>query len=307
MEEFSSPEIQQTEGPDKSKIALVVAIIIILVVGGGLVYKFIENQKLEDDNTAKQAELELTFDKLDSMSNELDKKILTISQLGGEIDTLIQIKEQLEQEKKQIRNSSNRRIKELRGRVSGYKELLVAQDKEIERLKAINEELVAENTELKVEKNDLSKSIRDLNASRDELEEKVALASRLRVSGMRITAVSTRNKERVGEFKNRHIDQLKVEFEVSENKVAPIEGKDILIKITAPDGNVIFDVAKGSGTFMYEGREMFFTAKKEILYDRKSQKLTFFYNKGSDYALGKHSVEVYTDDYLMGSGYFIVK
>lgn len=307
MEENDSRQPETEQAPNKMKIVVAALAVVLLVVAGGLIYKFMENSALEAENAAKQQELDVTFDKLDSMSNELDKKILTISQLGGEIDTLIQLKDQLEAEKKQIRKRSSQQITELRGRVQGYKELLLAQDEEIERLKEINEQLVTENTELKIEKNELNSSLRALNESKVELEDKVALASRLKVEGMRIAAVSSRKKERVGEFKNRHIDHLKIEFDVTENKVAPIEGKDIMVKITAPDGNVLFDVTSGSGTFVFEGREMFFTAKKEILYDRTRQKLAFLYNKGSDYDLGKHQVDVYTDDYLMGSDSFIIK
>lgn len=307
MEGKAPVNIPKEEGPNNIKIVIALLVVVLLVVGGGLIYKFIENDELTADNEAKQIELDTTFDRLDSMSNELDKKILTISQLGGEIDTLIQIKDQLEEEKRQIRKKGNQQVKALRGRVSGYRELLLAQDEKIERLKVINEELVAENTELKTEKNVLNKSLRQLNESKSELEGKVALASKLKVEGMKIVAISSRKKEREGEFKNRHIDQIKVQFDVTENKVSPIEGKGIMIKITAPDGNILFDVASGSGTFNFEGRETFYTAKKEILYDRTRQNLVFFYNKGSDYDLGKHVIEVYTDDYLMGSGSFIVK
>lgn len=70
---------------------------------------------------------------------------------------------------------------------------------------------------------------------------------------------------------------------------------------------MIFDVASGSGTFMFENRESFYTAKKEILYDRNTQSLTYLYQKGSDYAVGSYKVEVYTEDYKMGEGNFIVK
>jgi hypothetical protein len=119
--------------------------------------------------------------------------------------------------------------------------------------------------------------------------------------------VNESGKEREGEFKNRHIDQIKIVFTVSENGVAPIEGKELLIRVVAPDGNVLFDVARGSGSFTFEGREMFFTQKQEILYDKKNQEVTLFYKKGSEYATGNHRVEVYTDAYLMGSGIFEVQ
>ena len=124
---------------------------------------------------------------------------------------------------------------------------------------------------------------------------------------MKIFAVNSNGKERETEFRNRHIENLRIEFTVNENKVAPIEGKGLLVRVIAPDNNVLFDVTRGSGSFNFDGREMFFTAKKEILYDRSSQMVTLLYNKGSEYELGQHTVEVYTDDYLMGRGNFVVK
>lgn len=304
-------EINQKQQPKKeggkSKALIVIGIILMIGLTAGFIYQLVKSINLEEQNEVTQQQLDQAYDELDSMSNELDARILKIAQLGGEIDTLLTIKNQLEEEKKAFRKKAYKQINELQGKVDGYKELLLAQDKEIERLKKMNEELLEENTELKDEANALNESIRDLNKSRSELEQKVAKASQLKIDGMKIFAVNESNKEREGEFKNRHIAHLKVQFDVLENKVAPIEGKDILIKITDPGNQVLFDVATGSGTFVFEGREHFYTAKKEILYDRNTQSLTFIYNKGSEYDLGKHKVEVYTEDYKMGEGSFVVK
>ncbi|MFY0653986.1 MAG: chromosome segregation protein SMC [Cyclobacteriaceae bacterium] len=297
----------QPEEAPKKKILVVILAILLVVVGGGLIYKFIENQRLTEEQAQTDKELEEAYYSLDSIGGELDKKILEISQLGGEIDTLIQIREQLEEEKRQFRTRAYRQIAGLKDKVDGYQELLLNQDEEIKKLKLLNQELNEENTELKTEKNELAESIRDLKTDKTELEEKIQVAGRLKIEGMKIIAVSSRGKEREGEFRNRHVDNLKIQFNISENKVAPIEGKDIMVKVTAPDGNVLFDVASGSGSFIFEGREMFYTAKQEILYDRNEQNLTFLYKKGSDYAIGKHKIDVYTDDYKMGSGAFVIK
>jgi predicted RNase H-like nuclease (RuvC/YqgF family) len=293
---------------NKKQQSIVIALAILLLlalVKIGIDYS--TNKSLTADNMAKQEELTETYFSLDSVSSELDKRIQTITELGGEIDTLLKVKEQLEKEKEAIRTRSNREIGQLKARVEGYRELLVAQDEEITKLRAINEKLLTENTGLKEEKNELTASIRDLNQSKNKLEEKVALASQLKVENMVIAAVNSRGKETIGEFKNRQIESIKVTFNIAENKVAPVDGKDVLVRIVAPDGNVLFDVTRGSGTFMFENREMYFTAKQEILFDNTRQKLSFLYDKGSEYALGIHKVEVYTDGYLMGAGSFTVK
>ena len=75
---------------------LKIGIGLFLLIIALLVY-FIQNEK--EQNLLKEKALANAFLRLDSISNELDERILTISKLGGEIDTLIGIKQKLEEEK----------------------------------------------------------------------------------------------------------------------------------------------------------------------------------------------------------------
>ncbi|MEQ8583045.1 MAG: chromosome segregation protein SMC [Marinoscillum sp.] len=308
MEVQNENSTPQSNPKPKDRTALFIGLIVALL--GVLVFLYYSNNTLEQEKEAQALELNKTLLQLDSISSQLDSKILTISQLGGEIDTLLKIKQQLETEKKQLLTNQSRQkdlMASLKDRVDGYQELLLAKDVEIEELKKLNDELLTENVELKTEKQQLNESIQEINKAKEELADKVAFASRLKVEGLKVFAVSDGGKEREGEFRSRQVDQLKITFTVADNKVAPIEGKDLLVRIIAPDGNVLFDVTRGSGSFIFEGRELFYSAKQEILYDKNSQLVTVFYKKGSEYVTGSYQVEVYTDDYLMGKGSFLVK
>ncbi len=309
MEEHQSNEPQksaETKSITRTHI-LIVALVLLFSV---LVFFFWQNKQLEAERQRQQQEISETYLKLDSVSAELDIRIETIRDLGGEIDTLEALKAQLETDKKNLlttQRNQRTRISQLNERVSGYRELLLLKDQEIEELKVLNTQLVEENTTLKVEKNQLNESINRLQQDTEELQGKVATASRLQIQGLSVYAVNASGREREGEFRNRHVDNLKIQFTVMDNEIAPIEGKELLLRITAPDGNVLFDVSRGSGSFTFDGRELFYTAKQEILYDKTSQLVTYLYDKGSDYSVGQHKVEVYTDDYLMGTGVFMVK
>lgn len=284
--------------------------VIVFVLASVIVYFVIENMRISAEKEQREIELNTAVLQLDSISGELDNRIRTIAELGGEIDTLLSIKAQLETEKKELLDLDKRRqknISQLRDRVGGYQELLLLKDEEIEQLKVLNEQLLTENTDLKNEKDELNQNIQAINQQKEQLAQQVAIAGKLRMEGLKVAAVSKRGKERESEFRNRHIDQMKISFSVAENNVAPIEGKELLVRIVAPDGNVLFDVSRGSGSFFFDGRELFYTAKKEILYDRTRQQITILYDKGSEYAIGQHQVEVYTDDYMMGKGFFTVK
>nr|HPH46527.1 chromosome segregation protein SMC [Chryseolinea sp.] len=195
----------------------------------------------------------------------------------------------------------------LKDKVEGYETLLKNKDEEIEKLNSVNKVLLTENKTLKTQKNVLGDSINRLSQSKDELATKVAIASQLKVENVKIVALNDRGKERESPFKNRQVGKLRIDFNLAENKVAPVEGKKIMIRIIDENGQVIFDVARGSGTFIFEGKEEFYTASQEILFDNTKQKLSYTYEKGSDYPSGTYTIEVYTDDYKMGSGQFVVK
>ncbi|MEO1254087.1 MAG: chromosome segregation protein SMC [Bacteroidota bacterium] len=309
MEEKNPQEEPAYLKPSKNRTPVFIIITFLLLAA--VVFFYYRTTQLEDEKNIQQQEISNTYLKLDSVSNELEMRIQTIRELGGEVDTLEALRAQLEADKKQLlvdAEYQRGRITRLNDRVAGYKELLLIKDEEIEQLKVLNDQLAEENTTLKVEKNQLSQTVQELEKNKEELAGKVAFASRLAIDDMQVIAINDRGKERTGgEYRNRHIDQLKIQFTVLENEIAPIEGKELLLRVMAPDGNVLFDVTRGSGSFTFENREMFFTAKQEILYDKNSQEISFLYDKGSEYAIGRHQIEVYTDDYLMGQGNFMVK
>lgn len=309
MEENKSAEQPEYMKPKKNRTPIFIVITFLLLAA--VVFFYMQKQRLEEENAVQLEEILATQSQLDSISNQLTLKIEEIRELGGQVDTLEALKAQLEEDKLTLRNTTkNQRseINRLNNRVSGYKELLLIKDEEIVQLKVLNEQLAEENTTLKVEKNQLNQTVQQLEENKKELASKVAYASRLQIEGMQVNAINDSGKERDGgEYRNRHIQQLKIQFTVVENEIAPIEGKELLLRVIAPDGNVLFDVTRGSGSFTFENREMFYTAKQEILYDRNNQLVTFLYNKGSDYAVGQHKIEVYTDEYLMGKGSFMVK
>ena len=293
--------------PKKNNKALKIGMTLALMAIVLLAYFIQEEQQ---QNLLKEEALTTAFLQMDSLSNELDKRILTISKLGGEIDTLVGIKQKLEEEKKYFLNRDQRqkiKLGTLRDKVEGYRQLLLIKDEEINQLTQINEQLTTENIELKNETQVLNQSINNIKLEKKDLNQKVQLLSKLKIEDFIIAAIDVKGKERSDSFRKKHINQLQITFVLSENEVAPIEGKKLWIRVVAPDNNVYYDVNMGSGSFTFLGRELFYTAQKEILYDRSQQKVVVYYEKGSPYLIGPHTVEVYTDDYLVGSGSFIVK
>jgi uncharacterized protein YoxC len=292
---------------NKSAIVIVIMSIVIIVQGVKIYLDSNEKAEVRTQLTSTEEELATTMQRMKEIQLELESKIAEVQKLGGDVADLQTAKLEIENELNKKTRANGKLIKDLKDRVEGYELLLKNKDEEIEKLKSVNKELLTENKTLKTQKNELGDSINRLSQSKDELATKVAIASELKAENVRIVAVNNRNKEFESPFKKKHADKVKAEFNIAENNVAPIEGKKIMIRIIDEHGQVIFDQARGSGTFMYNGKEEFYTASQEILFDNTKQKLTYVYEKGSEYASGTYTVEIYCDDYKMGSGQFVVK
>lgn len=311
---MSDPTKDESEAPKKPKKSNLKSVIIIALLSVIIIIQAVntyfnrqEREALQVEKASTEEELASTMQRLDEISNELDQKIAEVERLGGDISDLTKAKEEIENELKRNRRANGQVIKELKDKVEGYELLLRNKDEEIEKLRNVNKELLTENVTLKTQKNLLGDSINRLAQTKEELTNKVVIASQLKAENVKIVALNDRGRERESPFRNRQVGKLKIDFNIAENNVAPIEGKKIMIRILDENGQVLFDVARGSGTFMYDGKEEFYTAAQEILFDNTKQKLSYIYDKGSDYASGDYVLEIYCDGYKMGTGKFTVK
>jgi hypothetical protein len=292
-----------------NKVPVIIAFmaIVIIIQGIKIYLDTKEKQEVRTQLITTEEELATTMQRLTEISAELDDKIAQVQKLGGDVQDLQQAKLEIEEELKRNKRATGKEIKALKDRVEGYELLLKNKDEEITKLQSVNKELMTENRSLKTQQNKLGDSLNRLTQSKEELATKVAIASQLKAENIRIVSVNERGKERTSPFRSKQIGQLKIDFNLAENSVAPIEGKKIMIRVIDENNQVLFDVARGSGTFIFNGKEEFYTAAQEVLFDNTRQKLSFLYDKGSEYAPGNYVLEIYTDDYMMGRGEFAVK
>ena len=305
---MSGSEQAEKVKKDKSKI-IMFSIIVLIAIGAG--YKIYTDYK---SNQVLQAEFEATklelSTKLDSIGTELSYRITEIAELGGNIDSLVHLKDSITMERDQLqrtRTANKAIIQRLDRKVTGYEVLLLAKDVEIKELKVINTELLAENNNLKVEQNTLNTNIIRANEREKELKNQISLASKLRAENIRIFNINGRGKEKEGDFRSRQAEKIKVTFNIADNEVAPVAGHQIMIQLVDPAGNVVFDVARGSGSFQVNGKEEFYTSIQEILFDNTKQELSFVYDKGSEFAKGDHRIVILSDTYEIGTVNFNVR
>ncbi|WP_339877164.1 hypothetical protein [uncultured Algoriphagus sp.] len=304
-------EKNSPEKKDQGKNIIIIVLILLVIISGIKLYTdYIDRTKKTEEILLLSTENNDLNKRLDSVTYQLDLRIQEIEKLGGDVKALEEVRDQLIAERNTSRQRSSSEIVALNEKIKSYNSMIVEKDQEILELRAMNQQLFTENQDLKTTQAEIEEEVAQLNIQKEDLQAKVNVASVLKAENIEIAAVNSRGKERVEttkDFKNRQIERIKVSFNLADNKVAEKGPRNIYVQVLAPNAQPIFDVAKGSGTFVMDGAEQFYTVKQDIIFDNTEQELTFFYEKGSDYISGIHQVKIFVDNYEVGSKTFTVK
>ncbi|QRR00951.1 hypothetical protein [Dyadobacter sandarakinus] len=296
--------------------ALAVLVLLNLVLVYFIYHEKQENRAKDEIITAKTEEVLSIKTKLDSISVELDAKIAEIQKLGGDVDSLVALKAQLEKDKKDLQNASAATAAAYNRKIRNYETVLAEKDGEINQLRqqlglatSRNEALSQQVTGLESERNQLNDSITNYSVLNKELTDKVNIASALRAESLTVNAISSKGKEREGgKYRAKRIDRLRVNFKLGENAVAKQDEKEMYLRILDPDGAVLSDMATGSGSFVFEGQELIYSSKQTVLFNNSGQSVDIFYGRGGiPLKDGKYSIEVYSEGFKIGQGEFTVK
>ncbi|GGK70667.1 hypothetical protein ACD591_04185 [Rufibacter glacialis] len=311
-----------TETPEKDsnrKLLVVGLIIVLLSINGILIYmqqqKTQESEEQKEIIKVKSTELENQIKVFETLKADYERQKAELGAMGLTNDSLetriAAINADLAQ-LRAFRNSSftvadQRRFQQ---RAQNLELALRKKDEEVAKLQENNEELFTEVTGLKTTQNKLSDSITSLATNNKELEAKVNLASKLEAQNIAVTIINPKGKEKEDseeEYKAKKVDKIKLSFKLGKNEVAAKENKEILMRLIEPDGAAVYNLATGSGTFEFEGKEQFYTAKRDIIFDNTQQQVSFIYSKGAPFKTGKHLVEIYSDGFLIGTTSFTLK
>jgi hypothetical protein len=313
----------------ENKLKIAVAVLGLLAIALGFLY-FRErqnNRKVEEISTTQAKELLTANTKLDSIENQLNSKIVEIRKLGGNVDELVKAKTQLQADKVALQKMEGFSVKKYETKIKDYLVLLGEKDVQLVSLRRENGILSAKNdslsketknllegisfaqkalsdsaTNYSVKQKELSDRAREVEARNRELNDKVSQAAALRAESINIYAISTKGKESDGGvYRSRRVDKVRITFYLQENQVTTREA------ILDPSGAAVADMATGSGTFSYKGKETTYTARQKIMFDNSHQSVEFVYSRGQAYKEGKHIIELYAEGYSIGYGVFEVK
>ncbi|HET9506143.1 MAG TPA: hypothetical protein VFO93_21565 [Hymenobacter sp.] len=305
---------------NNSRVLLWVALLLVLLgINGVLFYlntqKKTENEQLTTQIQAKDTKLQEQIKEYEDLKASYERQSQDLQKLGLSNDSLVARISSINADLLKLRSfkagsfsiAEQQRFKQRALNLEGQ---LRKKDEQIAELRKSNENLYTETTTLKQKQNKLTDTISTIAKTNRELSDKVSMASRIQADNIRVSILTSRNKEKEDdkeEFKAKRVDRVKVSFNLARNDVSPKETKQIYMRILEPDGAALYNLSTGGGTFTVDGQEAFYTQKQDVVFDNTKQALNFIYAKGGDYKIGQHTVELYEGGALMGKTTFTLK
>ncbi|MGN1375840.1 MAG: hypothetical protein ACI4V5_04715 [Prevotella sp.] len=287
------------------KIIIAITIIVIALLGC-VVYLALNLQKQQQENKDMQelaaldkAEMENEYQRFADQYSEMKSRITNdslIEQLTQE-----QLKtEKLLQELKNVKSNDAREIARLKKELATCRAVIRSYVLEIDSLNRLNQNLTAENTKVKGQYEEATRQIEGLNAAKQSLTEKVAIAAQLDATGISMTAKNKRGKVTDNLKKCK---TLQVNFNIAKNVTATNGMRTIYVRVTTPTGAVLSQ----GGTFTYENKNLQYSMKKTIEYTGNETPITVYWDVNEFLSNGTYNVSIFADGNMIGSKNFSFK
>jgi len=289
-----------------NKKILIPLVIIVLLLIGGIVYLGLNLRRQQQANRDMQELAEL--DKKE-MENEYQRFADQYSEMKTRInnDSIVeqltqeQLKTQLLlEELKNVRATDAREITRLKRELATCRAVIRTYIIEIDSLNRLNQNLTEENTRVKGQYEEATRQIEGLNADRQSLSQKVAIAAQLDATGI---SMSLRNSRKKQTDRVKKAKTVQVGFTIAKNVTAQNGVRTLYVRITTPTGAVL----NGGGSFTYENRSLQYSMKKAIEYTGNETPVTMYWNVNEFLSEGTYQVSIFSDGNMIGSRSFTFK
>jgi FlaG/FlaF family flagellin (archaellin) len=293
--------IQTTNEETGKKGTPVLLIVITIILAGALA--FLVFSYFGQKKRMVEMETVLTQEK-DSLANELRLMIHGYDTLRTNNDSL---NAKLQREKSRILqllsiNASNvQLIKRYKGEISTMREIMKSYIVQIDSLNTRNKILVAENQDIKDQITTVKKTNVELSKVKEELSNKVEIASVIQAKDVIAVAL---NKSRKETTRIDRIDKLRICFTLRENPIAKAGEKTVYLRIMRPDSIVI--ATSSDNLFDFNDSKLIFTASRQAEYLNQDIDMCIFVDNSKDFIPGNYKAELYLEGTQIGGCSFLL-
>ncbi len=280
-------------------VAIIGVLVLIIVVA--LFYIGNKNKQIstmEQQFTVDKQELEDEYEAI-SMQYEGFKFSVQNDSLLYKLENE-QAKVQRLQEELRVTDAANKaEISRLKNELATLRKVLKSYVQQIDSLHRLNTELQEKNEQITQQYQQTSRTLTKVSQEREQLSEKVSLASKLDATGIGIKAVNDRGRE---QKRLSRSSQFVLSFMITKNITAQPGERTIYARIMTPDGGVLSKSA--SNTFPYENGNIQYSIKRIIEYGGEEVSVTMYWDIEEFLMAGTYKVDIFADGNHIGSTSF---
>ena len=283
--------MEENSKSSNNKILIIALTVLLFALIG---YTFYNNNDHKEAVKFLQDEKEQIIGNLTAMEDKYDIAIAQNTSLSDSLtiekEKIASFKDSVQQLKK-VNSSTLRRYRNQLAKMEATNERLLV---EVDSLRLVNNLLTEEKDSISSQL-DIQTTYNDsLVVQNIELAEKVEIGGAINVENVNVTAMKLRSNGKLTETnKAQKTDAIKVEFRLSENKIATPGDKEAYIVLTNPKGQVI----NAEGTFLLlDETEAKYTDHTIINYENADLDVVMLIErKGEKYEKGEYGIKVFIE------------
>ncbi len=305
-------QYNQTSSPNNSgrKNNTIIYWVVIVILLAGCIYLFMSKNKLADDKQTMETQKNQVIDSVNADRASLESDFAAAS---AKIDQLVSQNARLDSALQNDQAAMAKMKSEIRTILSNKNatqaELKKAREM-ITQLTDKSKQYEARIAELEKENSELTGQNQVLTRERDSTVEKnIALkkaGSVLAAANIRMNPIDKRRNGKEKETsKAKKVDVLRITFDIVENRIAESGTKQVYLRITGPDGNVLYTPSNASGVMtMANGDQVKYSVLKNIALTQNQpvKDVIVDWQQDGNYGKGKYNIEIYNEGYKVGSG-----
>ncbi len=313
-----TPENQNPEQRNRMAGVNIFYISALVVLLGASIYLFAANRTKENQRDVLTTQLNESNTRYADLDKQYEATLAEVASYKGQNATLDSIIDVKENQLKTFQAALAKAKKDRMISDADYKKQMEQLGSIVSDLTAQVEALQKDKTVLITRNDSLGRRVaeetvltQNLSATNKVLTTKVTIASLLVPQNINAEALKERsNGKETTTSRASKATELRVCFDVGENKVADAGQKTFFARILGPDGVTIAVEDKGSGVFQMadtSNGEKAFTTKQTIDYDQKPQNVCMFWKQTTAFSPGHYTAEIYQDGYFIGKSDFVLK
>ncbi|MBQ2297944.1 MAG: hypothetical protein II278_01035 [Bacteroidaceae bacterium] len=297
-------DVQQPERPKFTKLILLGIATALLAIGIAVLgFLLIDKQKQNDEllelAEINKQEMASQYEEFDLQYEMLQSKLSNDS-LIAQIEEERRHTQQLLEELERTKATDAAEIKRLKAEIASLRKVLQNYIMQVDSLNRINQTLNEENTQIKAKMNEAKTQISHLSNERNELRDKVDIASQLDATAFWVKSLNKRGKDT---DKVKNVKKLSFGFTIVKNVTATNGERIIYARILKPD-NTVMGV---KGTFTYEDTALEYTEKKYFEYTGEELTVTMYSDVSEYLEAGDYKLFIFCDSQMIGQTNFTLK